>query len=82
MAFCGLSIVGTDSLVSVNHIKRARYCIQVATSVMFSLLYQPTRTVVTKALYCNESNDDSAGSRFPFFTTILAKYMRQTLVLV
>ena len=25
MASCGLSIVGTDSLVSVNHIKRARY---------------------------------------------------------
>ena len=38
MASCGLSIVGTDSLVSVNHIKRARYCIQVAACVMFSLL--------------------------------------------
>ena len=38
MALCELSIVGTDSLVSVNHIKRARYCIQVAISVMFSLL--------------------------------------------
>ena len=38
MASCGLSIVGTDSLVSGNHIKRARYCIQIATCVMFSLL--------------------------------------------
>ena len=38
MASCGLSIVGTDSLVSVNHIKRASYCIQVAACVMFSLL--------------------------------------------
>ena len=38
MASCGLSIVGTNSLVSVNHIKRARYCIQVADCVMFSLL--------------------------------------------
>ena len=37
-ASCGLSIVGMDSLVSVNHIKRARYCIQVAACVMFSLL--------------------------------------------
>ena len=27
MASCGLSTVGTDSLVSVNHVKRARYCI-------------------------------------------------------
>ena len=33
MASCGLSIVGTDSLVSVNHIKRAKYCIQVAAYV-------------------------------------------------
>ena len=38
MASCGLSIVGMDSLVSVNYIKRARYCIQVASCVMFSLL--------------------------------------------
>ena len=38
MASCGLSISGTDSLVSVNHIKRERYCIQVAACVMFSLL--------------------------------------------
>ena len=38
MALCGLSIVGMDSLVSVNHIKRARYCIQVAVYIMFSLL--------------------------------------------
>ena len=38
MASCGLSTVGTDSLVSVNHIKWARYCIQFAACVMFSLL--------------------------------------------
>ena len=38
MASSGLFIVGTDSLVSVNHIKRTRYCIQVAACVMFSLL--------------------------------------------
>ena len=38
MASCGLSIIGTDSLVSVNHIKRAMYCIEVAACVMFSLL--------------------------------------------
>ena len=33
-----LSIIGTDSLVSENYIKRARYCIQIATCVIFSLL--------------------------------------------
>ena len=38
MAPCGLSSVGTDSLLSVNHIKRARCCIQVEACVMFSLL--------------------------------------------
>ena len=38
MASCGLAVAGTDSLVSVNHIKRARYCIQIAVFVMFSLL--------------------------------------------
>ena len=38
MASYGLSIARTDSLVSVDHIKRARYCIQVAASVMVSLL--------------------------------------------
>ena len=38
MASCGLAVAGTDSLVSVNQIKRARYCIQVAACVMFSLL--------------------------------------------
>ena len=38
MAVCGFSIVGMDSLVSVNHIKRAKYCMQVAICVMFSLL--------------------------------------------
>ena len=38
MAVCGFSILGMDSLVSVNHIERARYHIQVAICVMFSLL--------------------------------------------
>ena len=38
MTSCGLSIVGMDSLLPVNHVKRARHCIQVAACVMFSLL--------------------------------------------
>ena len=38
MASCGFSIVGTDSLVLINHIKRSGYCFQVANCVMFSLL--------------------------------------------
>ena len=38
MALFELLIAGTDSLVSVNDIKRARYCIEFAACVMFSLL--------------------------------------------
>ena len=37
MTSCGLLIVGTTSKVLVNHIKRARYYIQVSACVMFSL---------------------------------------------
>ena len=50
MNSCGLSIVGTDSLVTVNHITRARYCIQVAACVIFSLLTWLTLKAVTKNL--------------------------------
>ena len=32
---CGLSIVGADSLVAVDDIKRARYCIQVGACVIY-----------------------------------------------
>ena len=35
---CGLSIVGRESLTTVNHIKKARYCLQVAACVIYSLL--------------------------------------------
>ena len=37
---CDLSIVGADSLVTVNNIKRARYCLQVAACVSYSKLKQ------------------------------------------
>ena len=72
-ALCGLSIVGTDSLGSVNHIKRARQFIKLQSVSCSHYYHQPTRKVVAKALYFNKSNDDCAGPRFPFFTTILAK---------
>ena len=48
MALCGFSIVGTDSLVAVNHIIRTRCFIQVAACVMFSRLKSP----LTKNLCC------------------------------
>ena len=35
---CGLSIVRADSLVTVNKIKRARYCLQVGACVIYSKL--------------------------------------------
>ena len=40
MCVCGLSIVGADSLVTVNDIKRARYCLQVGACVIYSKLKQ------------------------------------------
>ena len=40
MCTCGLSIVGADSLVTVNDIKRARYCLQVGACVIYSKLKQ------------------------------------------
>ena len=58
MALCGFSIVETDSLVSRNHIKRVRYCFQVAACAMFSLLpsahdesgkQRPSAAMVTKS---------------------------------
>ena len=40
MCICGLSIVGADSLVTVNDMKRARYCFQVEACVIYSKLKQ------------------------------------------
>ena len=36
MCTCGLFIVGADSSVTVNNIKRARYCLQVGACVIYS----------------------------------------------
>ena len=38
MYTCGLSIIGADSLVTVNDIKRTRYCLQVGACVIYSKL--------------------------------------------
>ena len=38
MCTCSLSIAGADSIVTVNYIKRARYCLQVGPCVIYSKL--------------------------------------------
>ena len=43
MCTCGLSIAGADSLVTVNDIKRARYCLQVGECVIYSKLKEAHR---------------------------------------
>ena len=43
MYTCGLSIVGADSLVTVNNIKRARYCFQAGACLIYSKLKQAHR---------------------------------------
>ena len=40
MSKCGLSTVRADSLVTVNDLKRAVYCLQVGASVIYSKLMQ------------------------------------------
>ena len=40
MSKCGLSTVRGDSLVTVNDLKRAVYCLQVGASVIYSILMQ------------------------------------------
>ena len=50
MASYELSMVGTDSLVSVNHIKRARCYIQVAACAMLSLLTSAHKKSSDKSL--------------------------------
>ena len=38
LSACDLSIIGTGALVNVNHIKQARYCLQVSVAAIFSKL--------------------------------------------
>ena len=40
MCACGLSIAGADSLVTVNNIKRAKYCLQVRACMIYWKLRQ------------------------------------------
>ena len=35
---CDLSIIGTEVLVNVNHIKQARYCLQITVAAIFTKL--------------------------------------------
>ena len=36
LSACDLSIIGTGALVNVNHIKQARYCLQVSIAAIFT----------------------------------------------
>ena len=38
LSSCKLSIVGSEALVTVNHIKKARYCLQVSLCAIYSFL--------------------------------------------
>ena len=38
LSACDLSIIGTGALVNVNHIKQARYCLQVSIAAIFTKL--------------------------------------------
>ena len=82
MVSCGLSIVGTDSLVSVNHIKRARYCIQVAACVMFSLLTSAQETSGDKSPVLQWLKNQSDESEMCHYWYVIIDLMLNVLIFV
>ena len=82
MASCGLSIVGTDSLVSVNHIKRLRYCIQIAACVMFSLLTSAHEKSRDKSAVLQWLKNQSEESETCHYWYIIIELMLNLLIFV
>ena len=82
MASCGVSIVGTDSLVSVNHIKRAKYCTQVAACVMFSLLTSAHEKSGDKGPVLQWLKNQSEESKMCHYWYIIIDLMLNLLIFV
>ena len=82
MVSCGLSIVGTDSLVSVNHIKRARYYIQVAACVMFSLLTSAQEKSGDKSPVLQWLKNQSDESEMCHYWYVIIDLMLNVLIFV
>ena len=81
-ALCRLSIVGTDSLVSVNHIKKARYCTQIAACFMFSLLTSAHKESVDKSTVLQWLKNQSEESEMCHYWYIIIDLMLNFLIFV
>ena len=82
MALCALSIFGTDFLVSVNHFKRVRYCIQVAACVMFSLLTSAFEKSGDKGPVLKWLKNQSKESEMGHYLYIIIDLMLNLLIYV
>ena len=82
MALCRLSVVGMDSLVTVNHIKRTRYCIQVAVCVMFSLLTSVHEKSGDKGPVLQWLKNQSEESKMCHYWYIIIDLMLNLLIFV
>ena len=82
MELCGLLIVRTDSLVTVNHIKNARYCVQVAAYVMFSLLTSAHKKSGDKGPVLQWLKNQSEESKMCHYWYIIIDWMLNLLIFV
>ena len=82
MNSCGMSIVGADALVTVNHIKRARYYLQVVACTIYTKL---------KSAYLDSNSDEpmlawlngkSEESEMCYYWKIILELMVDVLIFV
>ena len=82
MCTCGLSIVGADSLVTVNDIKRARYCLQVGACVIYSKLKQAHIDSKSDELILSWLANKSKIKEMCFYWKLVLEFMIDLLVLI
>ena len=82
MYTCGLSIVGADSLVTVNNIKRARYCLQVGACVIYSKLKQAHRDSRSDELILLWLANKNKKNEMCFYWKLILELMIDVLVFI
>ena len=82
MCTCGLSIVGADSLVTVNDIKRARYCLQVGACVIYSKLKQVHMDNGSDELILSWLANKSKINEMCFYWKLILELMIDLLVFI
>ena len=82
MYTCRLSIVGADSLVTVNDIKRTRYCLQVGVCVIYSKLKQTHRDNGSDELYLLWLANKTKMNEMCFYWKLILERMIDVLVFI